>query len=61
MCNPSLVSNSCNQVASQAAKLKAIYSVTIDDNATTTCFLDEWLIGPPLSININPKVEFPSA
>ena len=52
----SLVSGNWSHITSFAIKVRAIYSVLIDNYATIACFFEHQLTGPPLSMKIKPKV-----
>ena len=47
-----------SHVASRAASEAAMYSASHVDKATIGCLLDSQVIGPPLSINRYPLVDF---
>lgn len=54
---PSSVSRSLSQVVSFAARVRAIYSALVDDNATVDCFLEHQLTDPLFSIKMRPDVD----
>ena len=49
---------SCSQVASLAARVKAMYLASADDSTTINCHFEHQLTGPLFSINIKPEVDF---
>lgn len=56
--SPSSVSSRRSHVASFVASVKAMYSASVDDNATVGCLFEHQLTGLPLSIKIKPEVDF---
>lgn len=52
------MSSKCNQVASFAANMKAIYLASVENKVTVGCLLERQLIGPLLSIKMKPDVDF---
>lgn len=54
----SLARRSQSKVASFAAKVRAMYSVSIDDKVTVSCLFKHQLIGSPLSIKMKLEVDF---
>lgn len=50
----------CEQchVASFAARVRAMYSASVDDNATVGCFFEHQLTGPPFNMKIKPEGDF---
>lgn len=54
---PSSVRRRQSQVASLAAKVRAMYSASVEDSGTVACCLERQLTGPPFSMNINPEVD----
>ncbi len=56
--SPSSVRRSLSQVASLTASMSVIYSASVEERATVDCLFEHQLTGPPLSIKINPEVDF---
>lgn len=52
------MSNKRSHVASFVARVKAMYSALVDDNAAVGCFFEHQLTGPSLSMKIKPEVDF---
>ena len=53
-----LLTNRRNQIASCAANDMAMYSASVDDNATTPCFFDiQDTVAPP-SMKMKPDLDF---
>lgn len=52
------MSNRQSHVASFTARVKAMYSVTVDDNATVGCFFEPQLTGSLLSMKMKPATLF---
>ena len=54
----SSIRSSLSHIASFAARIRAMYSASVDNRVTVDCFFEHQLIGPPLSMKIKPEVDF---
>lgn len=55
---PSLISSKRNQITFFIIKVKAIYSILVENKATIDFFLEYQLVEHLLSIKINPNIDF---
>ena len=56
--SPSSIKSSRSHVASFAARVRVMYSASVDNRTIVDCFFEHQLTGPLLSMKIKPEVDF---